>query len=159
MTTELGTQLTPVPARGNRLPGFSGKTPAGNDLRLRDFYQRRNLALVFTHGPECDACRRFLEELAARRPAVQAEDGEILAVLGGPAENAADLPFPAVLDQDGEIHRRYGLLDAQGEPLAAVLLSDRYGIIFASAVADDRHALLPVDEVIGWLEFIACRCS
>lgn len=159
MTTEIGAQRKPAPARGDRLPGFSGTSPAGNAIRLRDFYMRRNVALVFTHGTECAACRQFLDELAARRPAVQAEDGEVLAVLADPSASASDLPFPVVFDHDGEIHRRYGLLDAQGRPIAAVFLSDRYGVVFASAVADERHALMPVDEVIAWLEFIACRCS
>jgi peroxiredoxin len=150
---------TSTPARGDRLPGFSGKQPSGEDIRLRDFYLRRNLALVFTHGPECSACREYLVDLAERRAAVQAEAADVLAVVPADAEQLPELPFPVVLDDDAVIHRRYGLLDADDRPRAAIFLVDRYGVVFEASITDADHAMLPAEEVPGWLEFIACRCS
>jgi peroxiredoxin len=124
---------------------------------------RRNLALVFTHGPECTACRALLAELGELEEAVRAEVGQTLAVVPAEAdalaELAATLPFPLLADPDGAIHARYGLVDDDGSPRAAIFVADRYGIVFHPSVADEEHAMLPAAEVPGWLEFIACRCS
>lgn len=159
MTIESVEKVAPIPRRGDRLPDFSTKTPSGEDIRLRDFYMRRNLAVVFTHDPECAACREYLSGLAERRAAVQAEAADVLAVIPGEPTSIPELPFPIALDPDDEIHRRYGLLNADGGPRAAIFLVDRYGIVFEVSVAGENHAMLSVDEVPGWLEFIACRCS
>jgi peroxiredoxin len=152
-----------VPQRGEQIPSFSGRTPDGRTLGTRDFYMRRNLALVFTHGPECAACKTLLRELAAREEAVRAEAGETLAVVPGdlvPVSAMSEgLPFPVVVDGDLALHRRYSLVDAAGKPQAAIFAVDRYGTVFEPSVADADHAMMPADEVPGWLEFIACRCS
>ena len=157
------TERAAVPRRGEPIPSFSGRTPEGRRIGTRDFYMRRNLALVFTHGPECDACRTLLRELAAREPAVQAEAGETLAVIPGePVAVSAmseGVPFPVVVDGDLAIHQRYGLIDADGKPRAAIFAVDRYGTIFEPSLADAGHAMMTAAEVPGWLEFIACRCS
>ena len=159
MTTESAHAVAAIPQRGERLPGFSGKTPSGEAIRLRDFYLRRNLALVFTHGPECSACRELLAGLAEHRSAVQAEAGEILAVIPGDAKDLPELPYPILLDGDEQVHRGYGLLDAKGRARAALFLVDRYGVVFEASVAGADHAMLSAGEVPSWLEFIACRCS
>jgi peroxiredoxin len=156
---------TAIPARGDRLPLFSGETPEGAPLRLRDFYMRRNLALVFSDAPEYAATRDLLRGLAERRAAVQAEAGEALAVISGDPEPVrrlvADLtlPFPVIVDPDDAIHARYGLLSATGEPRAAVFLADRFGTIFEASVETDDGQIMAADDVLGWLEFIACRCT
>lgn len=152
-----------TPARGQQIPSFSGRTPDGRAVGSRDWYMRRNLALVFTHGPECVPCRALLRELARQEEAVRAEAGETLAVVPGlPAAVAAmteGMPFPVLLDSDGAIHQRFGLVDAKGEPQAAIFAVDRYGTVFESSPADAEHRMLTAADVPGWLEFIACRCS
>ncbi len=159
MTTESATKGSAIPNRGERLPLFTGQTPRGEQIRLRDFYLRRNLALVFTHGLDCDVCQQILHDLVSIRPAVQAEAGEILAVISSTSASAPDLPYPVLLDRDNEIHRRYGLIDANGQPRAAIFLVDRYGVVFESSNVTETHALLPVRDIPSWMEFIACRCS
>lgn len=156
-----------IPGRGDALRGFTTVDPDGRPVRTRDFYPRRNLALVFTHGPACPACRDLLRELVARRVAAQAEAGEILAVIPGTRDEATrlrhelDLTYPIAVDEDGSIHRRYGLTDIDGSPLAGIFVADRYGTIFESSVAEtsDRHPSLDAGDIPGWLEFIACRCT
>jgi peroxiredoxin len=154
-----------VPTRGDRLPLFSGQTPEGAPLRLRDFYMRRNLALVFSDAPDYAATRDLLRGLAERRAAVQAEVGEVLAVISGAADSvrqfvaALALPFPVIVDSDNAIHARYGLLAPDGMPRAAIFLADRFGTIFEASVSSDEGQIMAADEVPGWLEFIACRCT
>ncbi|HEX7103429.1 MAG TPA: redoxin domain-containing protein, partial [Nitrolancea sp.] len=102
--------ISAIPTRGDRLPLFTGQTPEGAPLRLRDFYMRRNLALVFSDGPEYTTTRDLLRGLAERRAAVQAEAGEALAVISGDPERVCrfvaelSLPFPIVVDPDNAIH-------------------------------------------------------
>ena len=154
-----------IPIRGDQLPQFTGETPIGETIRLRDFYMRCNLAVVFTDGPDYGATRDLLRGLAERRAAMQAEAGEALAVIfGNPTivrELVASLalPFPIVVDADGAIHRRYGLIDAAGEPRAAIFLADRFGTVFEASLASAEHPIMGAADVPGWLEFIACRCS
>ena len=159
MTIESTRAIATVPARGERLPSITGITPSGDPIRLRDFYLRRNLALVFTHGADCATCREFLTEMNELRAAIHAEAAEILAVIADHDADMAAFPFPIALDPDADIHRRYGLIDADGRPRAAIFLVDRYGIVFEASVANDAHEMLAASEVPGWLEFIACRCS
>lgn len=156
---------TATPARGDRIPDFSALTADGSTLRTRDLYLRRNLALAFTHGPDCAACRELLRGLARQEAAARAEVGQIVAVV--PAEQEAvarlrdelDLGFSVVADPDLAAHRRYGLTDRDGGALAALFVADRYGTIFDASVADAAHRMMAPDEVPGWLEFVACRCS
>lgn len=156
---------TGIPTRGDRIPDFTGTTADGATLRTRDLYLRRNLALAFTHGPDCPACRDLLRGLARQERAVQAEAGQTVAVVPAGREAAErlalelDLGFPVIADEDLSAHRRYGLVDPAGHPLAAIFVADRYGTVFHASVADAAHDMLAADEVPGWLEFVACRCS
>ena len=164
MTSSTQTSIA-IPTRGDRLPLFTGQTPDGTTLRLRDFYMRRNLALVFSDSPEYTATRDLLRGLAEQREAVRAEAGEALAVISGDAERVRQLvaelslSFPVVIDPDNAIHARYGLLDASGNLRAAIFLADRFGTIFETSVETEDGQIMAAGEVPGWLEFIACRCT
>lgn len=154
-----------IPRRGDQLIDFSASNPDGERLSTRDFYMRRNLALAFTHGPSCDACRKLLRGMARQEAAARAEVGALLAVV--PSDRAMlarlrdelDLSFPLAADPDLALHRRYGLVTPDGGALAAIFVADRYGTIFETSVADAAHRMLAAEEIPGWLEFIACRCS
>lgn len=154
-----------TPGRGEQIIDFSAPTPDGTILRSRDvYYLRRNLALIFTHGPECEGCRDLLRGLAAERGSVRKEDGEILAVIpGNPAavgrlRDELGLPYPVVADEEHAVFQRYRLVTPDGTPCAAIFATDRYGTVFEPSIANDAHEMMPASEVPGWLEFIACEC-
>ncbi|HET9017576.1 MAG TPA: redoxin domain-containing protein [Thermomicrobiaceae bacterium] len=154
-----------TPARGDRIPDFTAPTADGATLRSRDLYLRRNLALAFTHGPDCAACRELLRGLARQVGAARAQVGQIVAVVPASPEAAMalalelDLGFPVVADADLAVHRRYGLVGPDSDARAALFVADRYGIVFDASVADAAHRVMAPAEVPGWLEFVACRCS
>ncbi len=154
-----------TPGRGEQIIDFSAPTPEGTIMRSRDvYYLRRNLALVFTHGPECRGCRDLLGDLAAERMSVRKEDGEILAVIPGSREAVGQLrddlglSYPVVADEERTIFQRYRLVTPDGGLRAAIFATDRYGTVFEPSIANDAHEMMPAEEIPGWLEFIACEC-
>lgn len=136
--------------RGDMVPYLRGTTPDGVPLNLRDYYMRRNLALLVVRD---DAeGRAWLVEAAAVRDAVREEAGEVVAIVP-PGMDVNGLP--ALVD-DGALLGRLALADA---PLPALLLTDRYGTLFASSSGETAEPGLRPRDIPGWHQFISCRCS
>lgn len=158
------TRTIEVPGRGDSIPDFTATTADGTTLRTRDYYMRRNLALIFTHGADCADCRELLRRVARQHGAARQEAGEVIAVIPADATTVAklrdelDLSFPLVIDEDLAIHRRYGLVSPDGAPMAAIIVTDQFGTIFDTSVADAEHQMMTAEEIPGWLEFVACQC-
>jgi len=143
--------LQPIPGRGDRLPVLSGLTPDGGHISTRDFYMRRNLAVIFICAQT--ECADWIAAAAAVRKAAQAENGEILLVLDGTTDTGG---LPAIIDDDGMLAARCGL----GEfDRPALFIVDQYGTIFASNRGPTAEEGLRPRDIPRWLEFIACRCS
>jgi hypothetical protein len=141
----------PIPGRGDRLPDLNGLTPDGGQISTRDFYMRKNLAVIFICAQT--ECADWIAAAAAVRKAAQAEDGEILLVLDGTTDTGG---LPAIIDDEGTLAARCGL----GEfDRPALFVIDRYGTIFASNRGPDAESGLRPRDIPRWLEFIACRCS
>ena len=140
-----------VPGRGDRLPDLRGLTPDGGQISTRDFYMRRNLAVIFICAQT--ECADWIAAAAAVRKAAQSENGEILLVLDGTTDTGG---LPAIVDDDGMLAGRCGL----GEfDRPALFIVDRYGTIFAANRGRDAETGLRPRDIPRWLEFIACRCS
>jgi hypothetical protein len=141
----------PIPARGDRLPDLSGSTPDGGQLTTRDYYMRRNLAVIFIcAGVEC---ADWIVAAAAVRSAAHAEEGEIVLILDGPADTHG---LPAIVDEEGTLAARCGLGEHDHPTM---FVTDRYGTIFASNRGPNAEEGLRPRDIPRWLEFIASRCS
>ena len=149
--TALSIPVQAIPGRGDRLPDLSGLTVAGGHLSTRDFYMRRNLAVIFICAQT--ECADWIAAAAAVRKAAQAEDGEILLVLDGTTDTDG---LPAIIDADGSLRARCGLGEFDNPALFVI---DRYGTIFAANRGPDAEPDLRPLDIPRWLEFIACRCS
>lgn len=149
-------------ARGDRIPDFAAPTADGGTADTRRYYLRRNLALVFTHRHPCAACREYLHALAEAIGTLRAEAAEVVAVVplgtGIAVGDLARLPFPVALAEGAEIHGRYGLVAADGAPLAAVVIADQTGTVYEVAVSEGTHGLLAPEEIGSWLEFVSYQC-
>ncbi len=140
-----------IPGRGERLPDLSGLTLSGGQIGTRDFYMRRNLAVMFVCAqPEC---ADWILAAAAVRDAAHAEDGEILLIVDGPTETGG---LPAIVDTDGSLAARCGLSEFDRPALFVI---DRYGTIFAANRGPNAEFGLRPRDIPRWLEFISCRCS
>jgi hypothetical protein len=142
---------TGIPARGETVPNLTGTNPAGDVWRTRDYYMRRNLAIVFVGSG--DAAVEWVAEAAAQRDAAHAEAGEIV-VVAPPGVETGHLP--AMRDGSGELAERFGLAD---EDLPALFVIDRFGTLFVASHGEQAVADLHPRDIPRWLEFIACRCS
>lgn len=151
-----------MPREGMLIPGFALPRGDGRTVRLRAYRGRRSLALVFTHGPACDACRTYLEGAMDRYDAYAEAGAEVLAMLPAEREAATEmrrraaLPFPVLVDVDGAVFARYGL-EAGCE--AAVMVADRYGEPRLWQLAGSEHDLPEHDAVLAELNYLALTCG
>jgi hypothetical protein len=143
--------LRPIPKRGETAPHFAGRTPDGAAISLRDFYMRRNLAIVFVGNDATGA--EWLFEAAAQRDAAAQEVGAIVAVV---PEKMDTHGLTAVVDSGGDMRARYGL---KSDDLPAIFITDRYLTVFAANRGSDAVHDLDPTKIPEWLEFISCRCT
>ncbi|HWO71137.1 MAG TPA: hypothetical protein VNP94_10355 [Actinomycetota bacterium] len=132
---------------GAVVPDVRFVDPAGREVSLWDFRQRRAVVLAFLHDG-CGACGRFARELAAAEPEIGWAGGVVRAVTDGRPEPS----LPALLDPGGGARRR---LLATEEP--AVLVIDRYGAAWASWEAPG-HAFPEPAEIAASVRHEAFQC-
>ena len=143
--------MAPLPATllepGAVVPDVRFVDPAGREVSLWDFRQRRAVVLAFLHDG-CRACGRFARELAAAEPEIRWAGGEVRAVTASRPEPS----LPALLDPGGRGRRR---LLATDDP--AVLVIDRYGAAWAAWEAA-AHAFPEPAEIAASVRHEAFQC-
>lgn len=140
-----------APSRGDLLPLVSGMTAGGEPISLRDFYMRRNMAIVIVANDAPG--QAWLASAAEQQDAASREAGVVVAITS-PGVDAHGLR--AIIDPDGHILQKLSL---RPDELPVLYLIDRYGRIFATNVGASAETDLHPSAIPGWLEFIACRCS
>jgi len=140
--------------RSFTLPGLDGQPV--DMFRFRGW---QPLIVLFHEGAACAPCAELLHGLAADAGRIEAEGAQIVSVSAGagPQDRAlAEALRPHVLtlfDTEGIASR------AQGFGLPALIITDRYGEIFAFWRPDAAQALPDVEDVYGWLEWIEAQCQ
>ncbi len=145
------------PLSGRRLSVFKLPDSQGRVVDLWRYRQRLNLVLFFHHGVRCLACRSMLRVLSERASAFRDDEAAVVSVgaeavgmaRSGPA---VDVAFPLLSDPSGEIAARHGL------EIPSIVVSDRYGDIWAAWSAGQAHRFPTVDEIGRWLDFVELQC-
>lgn len=121
---------------------------------------RRHLAILFLPGVDLTA-REYLHGLRDRYGELREADGDVLAVVSdaaasgeGLAAALEGLPFPVLLDTQGEATRRY-LPDGARHGL---FILDRYGKLHAQW-ALTTPPLPTIDEISEWFGVLENQCS
>lgn len=146
---------------GQVVPTFTLPDSDGASVRRSAYRDKRNLVLVFLPGAGDDGAQAYLRALAEGYAAIQAETGEVLAILRGDQAAAAALkrdlalPFPVLADADGATTARFLPPAAR----AAVFVTDRYGELYFAAPAARAASLPPVATLHDWLVAIDRQCS
>ena len=153
--------MEPLLRHGQVIPAFTLPSSEGAPVRRTAYRDRRNLVLAFLPSAQDDGARAYLRALADGYAAIQAETGEVLAILRGDQAAAAalrldlELPFPVLADADGMATARFLAPAAR----AGVFVTDRSGELYFAAPAADAASLPPVAALQDWLAAIDRQCS
>jgi peroxiredoxin len=147
--------------RGQVVPTFTLPNTEGAPIRRTAYRGTKNLVLAFLPGAEDEGVRAYLRALADAYPNIQAETGEVLAIVRdteaaiAEARHELRLPFPLLADADGAATARF----LQPASPAGVFVTDRYGELYFAAPTADTYSLPPLAEIKAWLEAIDRQCA
>ena len=133
------------------LPAAGGGASA--PLRAR----RQGTVLALLPAPVAARDAAWARDFAAREAELREWDGRALVVLEGPAADAAaalgatPLGVPVLADADGALAR------AAGVTAPALVITDQYGEVYASAEA--VQGWMPHDDIVAWLKYLSIRCA
>lgn len=140
---------------GDQLPWLRHLTDDdGRSLNWRD--TRRNRIVLFTHRGACAACSTQARALAELRGRLSTWDGDLWLV-----GDTADAVMPEATDvvritgdAADRLRQRCGLPPDD----ARLVVADRWGQIWQTAVADEHHVLVDPAAVLETTMFIALQC-
>lgn len=144
---------------GRMVGPFTLPAADGQQIRFRDYRQRRNLVVIFHHGRSCAACRRLLQHVAAHHSQFQAQQATVLAIGPDQGARAQELigelheAMPVLIDPTGRTAARAGF------QVPALLVADRWGEIWAAWEGGATHTLPEVEELEEWLTVVQCDCT
>jgi peroxiredoxin len=153
---------TELPSKGRLLNDFELTTTSDTRVLLSDYRGRANLVLIA--ADEDEHTTALLSSLAAQYSKIEELQAVVLLVVGKPHQAAASkanglrLPYLTLIDVNGRVHSDLGAVDANGNPQAAVYITDRFGEVFGIYRLRDGAVLPSVKEIVDWLEFINSQC-
>lgn len=140
-----------VPRRGQTFPGMELPDRSGRTVRISDYRGRRNLVIAFL-GKVQPGELALLRELAQRHDDFRREEAEVLAVVAV-GEIHQPLPFPLLLDQDRDAHRRAGA----GEE-TAIYVTDRWAEILVELRPASTGKFPRAGDLLEWVDFANRQC-
>ena len=140
------------PEKGQLIRDFTLTSTLGQEISLSDYRGHSNLVLVFAGGSVDNPDLKVLAEIAAdhNRQCTLERAAQISQV--------ANLPFPLLVDEHGQIHRSAGAADKSAHPVIAIYITDRFGEVFAVYRAAQGETMPSAQEIIKWLTFINIQC-
>jgi peroxiredoxin len=158
------TQASSYPSRGNIMWNFTLPSTEGKQISLYDYRGRCNLALLFAGDVDHIGEENILSTLAQHYAEIRDQDSEVLLVLACSRERAertkhqAQLPFPVLADEDMQVYKSVGALDARAAPAAALYVTDRFLEVYAAWRTGEGDGLPSASEVVSWLAYIDSQC-
>ncbi|MDD5466762.1 MAG: redoxin domain-containing protein [Anaerolineales bacterium] len=140
-------------------PALRLETPGGAPFELADLRGRSSVALLFTHGFGCRACRAAISDLRQQREAFRSQEAELLIVVPS-REGLPPGDAEGILVDPGAAGRRdfAALLEFDTGRSAMLFILDRYGTPYAAWFGDEPLQAGLADEALDWLEFISIQC-
>jgi hypothetical protein len=140
---------------GARLPAVSLAPVAGRPVELRRTAHESSV-LVFVH-PDCDACRAYVERLEGWADRLAAWGGCVLVVAADHSQArslALAVDSTVLCDADGRARGGAGL-SPHG---AAVVVSDKFGIVYRVELAGAHHEFLDPGELLEEIRYMGSQC-
>jgi hypothetical protein len=140
---------------GAQLPWLHDETDQrGRPLDWRD--TRRNRIIFFTHPGDCAACSTYARRLVDLRDRLDLWDGDVWLI--GDIAGSTTQPVGDVVGVTGNADRRLRQRCNLPPTDARVVVADRWGQIWETTIADDRHNLMDPEDVLETTKFIAIQC-
>ena len=155
------TAANELPSVGRRLNDIELPS-VGQKIALFDYRGRANL-VVFA-ADQAETTLALAARLGERYSQIKNEDAVVLLILQDSPESAArkakdlKLPYPVLIDQNGQVHRELGAADGAGKPRAAIYVTDRFGEVFGLYRTRDGADLPSLEEIVHMLEFVNSQC-
>jgi peroxiredoxin len=146
------------PGTGRLIRHFALPSTSGSTVGVSDHKQRHNMLIVLHHGPNCPACCSLLSELSEAVDEFSQAEAVVLAISSDAVEDLGSfaaqfrLRFPLLSDPTGQVARNENL------SIPAVVVTDRFGEIWAAWSSDETHALPSAEDIRSWLEFVELQC-
>jgi peroxiredoxin len=150
------------PEVGNVLPDFELPSSRGQPVLASAYRGRSNLVLML--AADSSPFSDLVSELESKQQELSENNARVLVIAAGTRQRACELKQElrlnddVLVDLDGRVHRTLGAIDAAGQPLPMVFVTDRFGEIFAIFKVDEHKSIPSAEDVLGWLEFINCQC-
>ncbi len=140
-TVEYIARTAPGLAAGQTAPDFTLPDQAGQPVSLAALRRHGPVVLVFYRGTWCPYCNVVLSAMAARRAAIEALGGSLIAVSPqAPGTPTGASNFPLLCDQDQAVIAAYRLgYETPGEQRA--LVRGAFGLDLAEENADGSWRL------------------
>jgi peroxiredoxin len=150
------------PEIGNVLPDFELPSSRGQPVLASAYRGRSNLVLILAAGS--NLLNGLFSQLESKQQELAENNARVLVMAAGTRQRACELKQELRVDQDvlvdldGRVHRTLGAINAAGQPVPMVFVTDRFGEIFAILKIDEHKSIPSAEEVLGWLEFINRQC-
>lgn len=147
---------------GTLFPDATLPLASGGALSIDSLRVRFDLVILMLGAGAIDpAAARLLDALVRDRSAIEGEEGRVLAVRVDGRRAASDewrWPIPLLLDADARFHARVGAVDAAGQPITSLYVTDRYREIYATTRPGQPDWPQAADDVLQWLSFVNIQC-
>ncbi len=144
------------------VPHFTLPSVEGGTVSIKDYRQKLNLVIAYLDLDRCGGCGDLLREFADNYAVYRDLETEILAVCPQPIADLQSrlsgmgLPFPVLSDERREVAGVY--LEGQGNPAAAIFVTDRFGALQTVMMAPTEQDLPNQQSILDWLSLIESEC-
>ena len=134
---------------GDKAPDFTLKSSTGEEIRLSQFFGKKNMVLFFYPRDEGPTCVKEAEAFRDSYGDFKERDTEVIGISGQSVESHKgfathhNLPYILLSDADGNVRKLYGVASTFGVPGRVTFVIDKEGIvvhIFASQLQFTKHA-------------------
>ncbi|MEX2426554.1 MAG: redoxin domain-containing protein [Thermomicrobiaceae bacterium] len=147
--------------QGMIFPDFTLDDIHGNTVSSRSFYMRRILVVALVPNSQSSAWSTWLRDLSSSMNSVDEADAVALVIL--PAESLPDIAevdnqdqrVRILVDPEGKARERFKLPPSTGQ----LIVANQHGVVYHTVTGNPDDPGFEPDEIPGWVEFVACRCS
>jgi hypothetical protein len=137
--------------KGDRVPSGLLQTCAERGATALNL-SRGPRVYVAVHAPGCQTCIGYVKQIVCMQDELASWGGHVAVVHPGCSDDSAAglAPLGVPVLDDRESLLAHGRL--------AVIIADEWDEIYFASQSEDVHGVIPPDEVLEWVKFVAIQC-